>query len=73
MQHHAKLLKYPTRDEAASEQGIGPHLDAGFMTFVSPPLFYLLVLTFRSPSALALSQPIASIKWIINQNRLLID
>ncbi|KAH9035774.1 hypothetical protein EDB85DRAFT_1862721, partial [Lactarius pseudohatsudake] len=34
MQHHAKLLKYPTRDEAASEQGIGPHFDAGFMTFL---------------------------------------
>ncbi|KAH9013197.1 hypothetical protein EDB84DRAFT_1533425 [Lactarius hengduanensis] len=41
MQHHTKLLKYPTRDEVASEQGIGPHFDA--------------VLTFRSPSALALS------------------
>ncbi|KAH9012679.1 hypothetical protein EDB84DRAFT_1569075 [Lactarius hengduanensis] len=46
MQHHAKgvdrslarsvfqLLKYPTRDEAVSEQGIGPHFDAGFMTFL---------------------------------------
>ncbi|KAH9073603.1 hypothetical protein EDB83DRAFT_2312908 [Lactarius deliciosus] len=33
MQHHAKLLKYPTRDEAATEQGIGPRFDAGFMTF----------------------------------------
>lgn len=55
MQHHAKLLKYPTRDEAASEQGIGPHFDAGFMTFVSPPLFYLQVSIFHSPAALALS------------------
>ncbi|KAH9044114.1 hypothetical protein EDB83DRAFT_2523748 [Lactarius deliciosus] len=39
MQHHAKSLKYPTRDEAATEQGIGPHFDAGFMTFPVGPEF----------------------------------
>jgi hypothetical protein len=26
---------YPTRDEVASEQGVGPHCDGGFLTFVS--------------------------------------
>ncbi len=31
-----QIVKYPTRDEVASEQGVGPHFDAGFLTFVSP-------------------------------------
>lgn len=35
-----QIVKYPTRDEVASEQGVGPHFDAGFLTFVSPPLFF---------------------------------
>jgi isopenicillin N synthase-like dioxygenase len=30
-----QIVKYPTRDEVASEQGVGPHFDAGFLTFVS--------------------------------------
>lgn len=34
MQHRAKIVKYPTRDEVASEQGVGPHFDAGFLTFL---------------------------------------
>ena len=33
MQHRSKIVKYPvTRDE--SDQGVGPHYDAGFLTFV---------------------------------------
>jgi len=48
-----QIVKYPTRDEVSSEQGVGPHFDAGFLTFVSPPLFRCL-LSF-SPFALALS------------------
>jgi isopenicillin N synthase-like dioxygenase len=32
-----QIVKYPTRDQVASEQGVGPHFDAGFLTFVSPP------------------------------------
>ena len=35
-----QIVKYPTRDEVSSEQGVGPHFDAGFLTFVSPPLFF---------------------------------
>jgi hypothetical protein len=31
-----QIVKYPTRDEVASEQGVGAHFDAGFLTFVSP-------------------------------------
>ncbi|KAH9998110.1 Clavaminate synthase-like protein [Russula compacta] len=34
MQHRAKIVKYPTRDEVASEQGVGPHWDSGFLTFL---------------------------------------
>jgi len=34
MQHRSKIVKYPTRDEVASEQGVGPHFDAGFLTFL---------------------------------------
>jgi len=33
-----QIVKYPTRDEVASEQGVGPHFDAGFLTFVSSRL-----------------------------------
>ena len=31
-----QIVKYPTRDEVSSDQGVGPHFDAGFLTFVSP-------------------------------------
>ncbi|KAN0140987.1 Clavaminate synthase-like protein [Lactarius tabidus] len=34
MQHRSKIVKYPTRDQVASEQGVGPHFDAGFLTFL---------------------------------------
>ncbi|KAI0277233.1 Clavaminate synthase-like protein [Russula aff. rugulosa BPL654] len=34
IQHRSKIVKYPTRDEVASEQGVGPHCDGGFLTFV---------------------------------------
>ncbi|KAI0306340.1 Clavaminate synthase-like protein [Multifurca ochricompacta] len=34
MQHRAKIVKYPTRDTVASGQGVGPHFDAGFLTFL---------------------------------------
>ncbi|KAI9453766.1 hypothetical protein BJY52DRAFT_1225415 [Lactarius psammicola] len=27
------MVKYPTRDAVTSEQGVGPHFDAGFLTF----------------------------------------
>ena len=30
-----QIVKYPTRDEVSSDQGVGPHFDAGFLTFVS--------------------------------------
>ncbi|KIM75747.1 hypothetical protein PILCRDRAFT_827037 [Piloderma croceum F 1598] len=35
MQHRGKIVKYPTPvDNAASDQGVGPHYDAGFLTFL---------------------------------------
>jgi isopenicillin N synthase-like dioxygenase len=35
LQHRGKIVKYPTRDTITSDQGVGPHYDAGFLTFVS--------------------------------------
>ncbi|TDL24289.1 Clavaminate synthase-like protein [Rickenella mellea] len=34
MQHRAKIVKYPTLDTVSSDQGVGPHFDAGFLTFL---------------------------------------
>jgi len=34
IQHRSKIVKYPTRDEVDSEQGVGPHCDGGFLTFL---------------------------------------
>jgi len=35
MQHRGKIVKYPTiSDDAPSDQGVGPHYDAGFLTFL---------------------------------------
>jgi len=32
--HLAKLIRYPGRDSTASEQGVGPHKDAGLLTLL---------------------------------------
>lgn len=32
--HRGKIVKYPTQVAGASTQGVGPHFDAGFLTFV---------------------------------------
>ncbi|EIW83111.1 Clavaminate synthase-like protein [Coniophora puteana RWD-64-598 SS2] len=34
MQHRGKVVKYPANDESSSDQGVGPHYDAGFLTFL---------------------------------------
>ena len=34
MQHRAKILKYPSAD-SDNNQGVGPHYDIGFLTFVN--------------------------------------
>ncbi|KAI0644712.1 Clavaminate synthase-like protein [Trametes meyenii] len=34
LQHHSKLVKYPARKEGDSDQGVGPHFDGGFLTFL---------------------------------------
>ncbi|ETW79865.1 hypothetical protein HETIRDRAFT_419510 [Heterobasidion irregulare TC 32-1] len=34
MQHRSKIVKYPSQDEVSSDQGVGPHFDAGFLTFL---------------------------------------
>jgi isopenicillin N synthase-like dioxygenase len=33
MQHRAKIVQYPVV-QGSSDQGVGPHYDAGFLTFV---------------------------------------
>jgi len=36
MQHRGKIVKYPVMNEkSVSDQGVGPHYDAGFLTIVS--------------------------------------
>lgn len=35
MQHRGKIVQYPVVEEGG--QGVGPHYDAGFLTFVSSP------------------------------------
>ncbi len=34
LQHRSKIVKYPARKEGESDQGVGPHYDGGFLTFV---------------------------------------
>jgi isopenicillin N synthase-like dioxygenase len=35
MQHRGKIVKYPVvTDPNGNDQGVGPHYDAGFLTFV---------------------------------------
>ncbi|KAF9241863.1 hypothetical protein BU15DRAFT_87087 [Melanogaster broomeanus] len=34
MQHRGKVVKYPTNDGSLTDQGVGPHYDAGFLTFL---------------------------------------
>ncbi len=35
MQHRSKIVKYPVVDDSSqSDQGVGPHYDAGFLTIV---------------------------------------
>ncbi|KAI0633491.1 Clavaminate synthase-like protein [Trametes polyzona] len=34
LQHRSKLVKYPARKEGESDQGVGPHYDGGFLTFL---------------------------------------
>ncbi|KZW01859.1 Clavaminate synthase-like protein [Exidia glandulosa HHB12029] len=34
MQHRGKIIKYPEVKEGASNQGVGPHYDSGFLTFL---------------------------------------
>ncbi len=43
------IVKYPTLDEVTSEQGVGPHFDANFLTFVSPPLLFFDAYFFLFP------------------------
>ncbi|PCH35976.1 Clavaminate synthase-like protein [Wolfiporia cocos MD-104 SS10] len=33
-QHRAKVVKYPALDNLSSNQGVGPHFDGGFLTFL---------------------------------------
>ncbi|KDQ17215.1 hypothetical protein BOTBODRAFT_648452 [Botryobasidium botryosum FD-172 SS1] len=34
MQHRGKVVKYPSVDQVSGSQGVGPHFDAGFLTFL---------------------------------------
>ena len=44
MQHRLKVVKYPAKE--GYNQGVGPHYDAGFLTFVSN-----MFLAFLTPSS----------------------
>ncbi len=35
MQHRGKIVRYPAV-EGQNDQGVGPHFDSGFLTFVRP-------------------------------------
>jgi len=48
MQHRAKIVKYPVV-QGSSDQGVGPHYDAGFLTFVSPQCFFFHLPSFLIP------------------------
>jgi hypothetical protein len=43
MQHRAKIVRYPTVDDSSSNQGVGPHYDAGFLTFVCTCYFQIII------------------------------
>ncbi|KAI9571182.1 Clavaminate synthase-like protein [Boletus coccyginus] len=34
MQHRGKVVKYPANDGSLTDQGVGPHYDSGFLTFL---------------------------------------
>ncbi|KAL4246597.1 iron/ascorbate-dependent oxidoreductase family protein [Abortiporus biennis] len=34
VQHRAKVVKYPVPEDDSSDQGVGPHYDGGFLTFL---------------------------------------
>jgi isopenicillin N synthase-like dioxygenase len=34
MQHRGKFVQYPQSEVGSEGQGVGPHYDAGFLTFV---------------------------------------
>ncbi|THH31412.1 hypothetical protein EUX98_g2783 [Antrodiella citrinella] len=34
LQHRAKVIKYPAPPDSSSNQGVGPHFDGGFLTFL---------------------------------------
>ncbi|KAF8149369.1 hypothetical protein B0H34DRAFT_667626 [Crassisporium funariophilum] len=34
MQHRAKIVQYPVVEGSSNDQGVGPHYDAGFLTFL---------------------------------------
>lgn len=36
----SQIVKYPTLDEVSSDQGVGPHFDGGFLTFVRCSMIY---------------------------------
>ena len=37
MQHWSKIVRYPVVKEGDDDQGVGPHYNAGFLTFVECP------------------------------------
>ena len=47
MQHRAKIVQYPVVDDSSSDQGVGPHYDAGFLTFVCTFLHLGLVGSYK--------------------------
>jgi isopenicillin N synthase-like dioxygenase len=56
MQHRGKVVRYPVINQGDSEgQGVGPHYDAGFLTFVSLFSFWtwlVLMAFFIAPASI---------------------
>lgn len=55
-----KVVKYPTLDDVSSDQGVGPHFDSGFLTFVSQ------IVAPRAPKPTCMCTVAASIftRWL---------
>ena len=51
MQHRSKIVKYPEAS-SESEQGVGPHYDSGFLTFVGSSMRSIMDAVLTTPSQL---------------------
>ena len=55
MQHRSKIVRYPVVEEGDNDQGVGPHYDAGFLTFVECLFVVLIFMRYLPCMFLALA------------------